>query len=188
MSDRSEMISRLKGSKKYRAAYVRAKAHANIPSQIRALRLRRGITQEDLAREAEMKQPRISAMERPGETQFNLETLIRLAAAFNVGLIVRFASYSEMLRWENEFTQDSFDVVDLEKDTAFLQEPEEVASPVLNLAELPERYQNVSSGGLTNEALCSSPSATLGIRRNIRLEPVWSRVFPRYDSSLGQTL
>ena len=188
MSDRSEMISRLKGSKKYRAAYVRAKAHANIPSQIRALRLRRGITQEDLAREAEMKQPRISAMERPGETQFNLETLIRLATAFKVGLIVRFASYSEMLRWENEFTQDSFDVIDLEKDTAFLQGPEEVASPVLNLAEPPERYRNVPSGGLTNEALSSSPSPISGIRRDVRSASAWSSVFSRSYSGLGQTL
>ena len=188
MSDKSEMISRLRGSKKYRGAYVRAKANANIPSQIRALRLRRGMTQEDLAREAEMKQPRISAMERPGETQFNLETLIRLATAFEVGLIVRFASYSEMLRWENEFTQDSFDVVDLEKDTAFLQEPEEVASPVPNLAELPERYQNVPSGGLADAALSNSPSPILGIRRDVRPKPVRPSVFPGDYPSLGQTL
>jgi transcriptional regulator with XRE-family HTH domain len=146
------------------------------------------MTQEDLAREAEMKQPRISAMERPGETQFNLETLIRLAAVFKVGLIVRFASYSEMLRWENEFSQDTFDVVDLEKDTAFLQEAEEVASPVLNLAKLPERYRNVPSGGLTDAALSSSPSAILGIRRDVRLEPVRPGFFPGDYSSLGQTL
>jgi len=188
MSDKSQMISRLRGSKKYRGAYVRAKAHANIPSQIRALRLRRGMTQEDLAREAEMKQPRISAMERPGETQFNLETLIRLATAFEVGLIVRFASYSEMLRWENEFTQDSFDVVDLEKDTAFLQEPEEVASPTLNLPELLERYRNVSRGGLTNEALSRGSGSISGIRGDVRSESAWPSVFPRPYSGLGQTL
>ena len=42
-------------------------------------------TQEKLGNEADMKQARISAMEKPGEVAFTLETLIRLAFAFRVG-------------------------------------------------------------------------------------------------------
>ena len=122
MSDKSELITRLKNNRRYRDAYIRAKANVNIPSQVRALRLRLGMTQKDLARDAEMKQPRISAMERPGATQFNLETLIRLASAFKVGLVVKFASFSEMLNWENEFRQDSFDVIILDDDADFKRE------------------------------------------------------------------
>jgi len=85
--------------------------------------------QEDLAAAAGMKQPRVSAMERPGATNFNLETLIRLAAAFKVGLIVRFASHSEMLEWENDFSQDAFDIVTLDRDSEFVSEERPASQP-----------------------------------------------------------
>ena len=122
MNEKFELINKLGNKKNVRKAYVRAKISVNLPSQIRALRLKQKMNQEDLAQEAEMKQPRISAMERPGATKFNLETLIRLAAAFKVGLIVKFAPFSEMLRWENEFSQDTFNVATIEEDFEFQRE------------------------------------------------------------------
>ena len=57
--------------------------------------------------------------ETPGATNFTLETLARLAAIFKVGLVVKFVSFSEMLDWENTFTQDEFDVVRLDQDITF---------------------------------------------------------------------
>jgi hypothetical protein len=145
------------------------------------------MTQEVLAREAEMKQPRVSAMERPGETQFNLDTLVRLAAAFKVGLIVRFSSYSEMLGWENEFSQDSFDVIGLENDTAFLQEPKTVASSALNFTVVPKQYQNEWSGGVY-EALSRGSGSIYGIRGDVRPEPARQGILPRSRSSPSQAL
>ena len=140
MSDRSKKISKLLENATSRAAYVRAKLNVNIPSQIRALRRRRGdMTQQALAESAGMKQSRISAMERPGETKFNLETLIRLAAAFKVGLSVRFVSFSEMLDWENNFTQDQFDVITLEKDAQFL-------TPARTTAQIPDSLAKKALG------------------------------------------
>ena len=65
------------------------------------------MTQKQLAALAEMAQPRISAMERPQATKFNLETLVRLASAFKVGLKVEFVRFSEMLEWENNFSKTS---------------------------------------------------------------------------------
>ena len=103
------------------AHYIRGKLNVLIPSQIRALRLKRDeMTQKELAELADMAQPRISAMERPGETTFNIDTLVRLAAAFKVGLRVEFVSFSEMLAWENSFSQDQFDVVAIDNDARFL--------------------------------------------------------------------
>jgi transcriptional regulator with XRE-family HTH domain len=78
------------------------------------------MTQKELADSAEMKQSRISAMERPGEVQFNLETLVRLAAAFKVGLKVQFVPFSNMLDWENDFSQDQFNATPIDGDTRFL--------------------------------------------------------------------
>src|SRR6266852_5879608 len=101
MNERSKLISRLVNERDFRAAYIRSKLDVLIPSQLRALRLRQDLTQNILAVEAEMKQSRISAMETPGRTNFNLATLVSMAATFKVGLIVKFVPLSEMLRWEN---------------------------------------------------------------------------------------
>jgi transcriptional regulator with XRE-family HTH domain len=120
MREKSELIKRLK-SWKYREIYIRSKVNVSLPSQIRALRLKQELTQKSLASKTQMKQPRISAMEKPGATKFNIETLVRVAAAFKVGLIVKFAPLSEMLAWENGFSQDNFDVVTFERDAWLLR-------------------------------------------------------------------
>jgi len=116
-SEKSQFIENLEDWK-YREAYIRASINVNLPSQIRALRLKQEMTQKEFAAVADMKQPRISAMEKPGATKFNIETLIRVAAAFKVGLIVKFVPVSEMLAWENGFSQDSFNVPTFEQDMA----------------------------------------------------------------------
>lgn len=118
MNERFQLIDKLEKSKASREAYTRSKISINIPSQIRALRRRRDLTQQELAIEADMKQSRISAMERPG-TKLNIETLIRVAAAFRTGLIVKFAPFSDMIDWENDFSQDSFDSAKIEDDWKF---------------------------------------------------------------------
>ncbi|MGB7284356.1 MAG: helix-turn-helix transcriptional regulator [Candidatus Acidiferrum sp.] len=128
MSEKSQLVDRLIASQQSRTAYTRSKISVNVASQIRAMRRRRELTQQGLAQEVEMKQSRISALERPG-TKFNIETLVRLAAAFKVGLVVKFVPFSEMVRWENGFSQDVFDVVAIEHDSEFLK-PEPVLFPV----------------------------------------------------------
>jgi transcriptional regulator with XRE-family HTH domain len=120
MSERSNLINKLRTNWDSRAAYIRAKLDVLIPSQLRALRLRQPMTQAVLADEAGMKQSRISAMETPGKTNFNLETLVSLAATFRVGLVVKFVPFSGMLRWENEFSQDAFTVTRIDDDIQFL--------------------------------------------------------------------
>ena len=83
VSERSKKIFKPLTSNSSRASNIRAELNVLIPSQIRALRLKReNMTQKQLAALAEMAQPRISAMERPGETKFNIETLVRLARCF----------------------------------------------------------------------------------------------------------
>ncbi len=121
MNERSKMISRLMKGRDTRESYVRSKLSVLLPAQIRSLRLRRELTQAELGTEADMKQARISALERIGDASFSIETLIRLASAFRVGLAVRFVPMSEMLDWENDFAPDEFDVVPLENDEAFLR-------------------------------------------------------------------
>lgn len=126
MSERSKLISRLRSDLNSRAAYIKAKLGVIVPSKIRALRLKSNMPRQgDLARIAKMHQSRISLFETPGAANVTLETLARLAAAFKVGLIVDFVPFSEMLRWENNYSQDSFNVTRLDNDGEFL-EPREL--------------------------------------------------------------
>ncbi|MDR3738809.1 MAG: helix-turn-helix transcriptional regulator [Terracidiphilus sp.] len=121
MNDRSKLISRLIDNRDTRESYIRSKLSVLIPSQIRSLRLRRELTQAELGSEAEMKQVRISAVERIGDACFSVETLVRLASAFRVGLLIRFVPMSEMLGWENSFDPDAFNVTPLEEDQEFVK-------------------------------------------------------------------
>ena len=102
-------------------SYIRAKLGILVPSQVRALRLKSDMSrQADLAEAVAMKQSRISMLETPGAANVTLETLARLAAVFAVGLVVKFVPFSEMLHWEDTFSQDTFDVIRLNKDEDFL--------------------------------------------------------------------
>lgn len=113
MNERSELISKIQEDLETRWAYINATVSVLVPSQIRALRLKSDMPkQTDLAREAGMTQSRISYIETPGSNP-TVETLARLAAVFKVGLVVKFVPFHEMLAWENEYSQDKFDVVRL---------------------------------------------------------------------------
>jgi transcriptional regulator with XRE-family HTH domain len=128
MSVRLDRISRIIKSQKSRASYIKAKLVVLVPAQIRALRLRSSNPpmpfQRDLAREAGMHQSRISMFETPGTANITLETLAKIAAGLRVGVIVKFVSFHEMLRWENSFSPDTFHVTPrLEEDNEFLNPP-----------------------------------------------------------------
>lgn len=111
-------MSKLLTDSDYRAAYIRSKLDVLIPAQIKVLR--GDMTQVELGKQANMKQSRISAMETPGGTNFNLETLVRLASVLKVGLAVKFVTFSELLKWENSFSPDRFSVIPLDDDAVFL--------------------------------------------------------------------
>jgi transcriptional regulator with XRE-family HTH domain len=108
-------------NKAYRHGAVNAQIEVDLPLQIRALRKQRNWTQPELASIAEMKQPRISKMEKVGETRFSLETLRRLAEAFDVALVVRFATFGELLDWSDRFSPDDFRVPSFEQEVPELE-------------------------------------------------------------------
>ncbi len=92
-----------------------------VPSQIKALRLTSPTpTQKELAAEIGTHQSRISMLEQPGAANVTLETLAWIASVHKVGLLVKFVSHSEMLHWENSYSQDTFNVTRLDADEEFL--------------------------------------------------------------------
>lgn len=102
----------------WRSRYVRTRIAIDIPSQIRALRKQRGWTQAELAERTGMKQSRIALIERPGISRFKLETLERIAKAFDIGLQVRFVSFSEIQRQINELDLENFSALSYAEEVA----------------------------------------------------------------------
>ena len=149
MNDRSNLIHRLIENVDSRASYIKAKLGVLVPSQIRSLRLQSEMPrQSDLAKAAALHQSRISMFETPGAANMTIETLSRVAAAFKVGLKVEFVPFSEMLRWENGFSQDTFYVTRIDSDYQF-QNPETC-----------EPKQAFASGIETNQAAVMGASAS----------------------------
>jgi transcriptional regulator with XRE-family HTH domain len=105
----SYLLSEL-SDKSYRDSYVAAQIRIGLPFQVKALRIARGWSQGELAQRAQMAQPRISEIEKPGERSLNIDTLLRLASAFDCAVSITFVPYSELVMKSEAFDPENFDV------------------------------------------------------------------------------
>jgi transcriptional regulator with XRE-family HTH domain len=95
-------------SRKRRRTFAEQDLGSTVAAQIYALRQKRDkMTQDELARRTEMSQARISVLENPNYRKVNVRTLQRIAAAFDVALIVRFVSFGELLDWTVTGSQET---------------------------------------------------------------------------------
>ena len=117
-SKKDKLLEKLK-NKKYRDAFVSEMIDTGIPFQIRALRKQRNWTQKDLSEKTGMMQERISVLEDPNYGKLTLTTMKKLASAMNIGLLVRFVSISELVKWELALSPDSLKVMSYDEDPYF---------------------------------------------------------------------
>lgn len=156
-SERSDSISKLQSDFKTRTAYVQAKVSTLVPSQIKGLRLKSDMPrQKDLAEAAELHQSRISMFETPGANP-TVETLSAIAAALRVGLKIEFVPFSEMLAWENSFSQDTFDVTKIDDDVAFLN------PATVQLAAPQPQPQTLDTSWITEQVLENLAAGAIGV-------------------------
>ena len=71
----------------------------NLAFQIRGMRDREEWSQQELAGKAEMTQNAISRLENPFYGKATITTLKRIAAVFDVALVVRFVPFSYLTKW-----------------------------------------------------------------------------------------
>lgn len=86
------------GNREYRRAFA-AEVGVELATQIRMLREQRFGRQQDLADRLGKRQETISQWENPDYGRYSLSTLRSLADAFDVPLIVRFGTWSELADW-----------------------------------------------------------------------------------------
>lgn len=102
-------------SKEYRDAFVRAHIETGVPFQVRAIREQRKMSQERLATLLGTSQPGVARIESP-DRRLDLKTLMRVASAFDVALIVRFVPFSNLARWVENLSAETLTVPSFAED------------------------------------------------------------------------
>jgi transcriptional regulator with XRE-family HTH domain len=113
---RQQVVSKLT-DKEYRDIFVSEQINTGLAFQIHAMREQRGWSQAELGEKAGMAQSRISIMEDANYSRFSLNTLKRLASAFDVALVVRFEPYSKLVNHFIHLDSTSLDVPNFENDS-----------------------------------------------------------------------
>jgi transcriptional regulator with XRE-family HTH domain len=90
----------------YRHGFVEEEINVGLAFQIRSLRNRQNLTQGDLAKKLQVKQPLVSSWENPGYGKYSIKTLKELAKAFDVGLLVKFVPFSSLVDINTKLTSD----------------------------------------------------------------------------------
>ena len=107
------------GSKAFRDAYVEKHLHTWIAYQIKTIREQRQWSQAELAQRANKPQSVVSRLENPDYGRFTLRTLMDLASAFDVALLVKFVPFSELAGRNLDLSPAAMQVVEFVHDHGF---------------------------------------------------------------------
>jgi transcriptional regulator with XRE-family HTH domain len=111
ISSISKKLMEKLGRKAYRAAYVGEHVRRGIASQIRAMRDQRGWNQGKLSKELGKPQSVVSRLEDPSYGKVTVQTLLEVAATFDVALQIRFVPFSTFLQQTRDVSTPSMRVV-----------------------------------------------------------------------------
>jgi len=103
-------------SKEYRDLYVENHITNGIAFQIHSMRDSRKWTQKKLAESIGTKQGVVSRLENPNYGKYSLDTLKKVAASFDVALLVSFVPFSELVARTTSLTNRCMDVPSYEDD------------------------------------------------------------------------
>ncbi len=103
-SDKRTQIWESLKDKDYRQEFVSADVNTGLATQIHLTREDRAWTQEQLAQYVGNRQETISQWENPDYGRYSLRTLLKLAEAFDVALLVKFVPFSELVDWAANLT------------------------------------------------------------------------------------
>ena len=168
----------------YRHAYIDEFINNQLATQIRTLRIARGLNQRDLAERAAMAQSRISALENVNYSSWSVATLKRLARAFDVALSIKFVAFGQALPESLAFRQGSLAVPKFE-DEAKRCETQEGRDDASNVNRfLYARISGNTSGGVRTESRRSSLTRQAVLKETTKA-PEW---FHLLRTNQGMTL
>lgn len=142
----------------YRHTYAESFLDSFIATQIKVLREQRQLTQTALAELASMRQSQISKLEDVNNSSWKISTLMKLARAFDVALIVRFENFGHLLPEIERFGRASLERPKFNDDPVFNAGAEESSDTTTT----PEEIMVAGSAHVlmfrTKESQISSPS------------------------------
>ena len=152
-SIREQFLSKLQ-DKEYRDAFVAEQVFSGLPLKIACLRERRQLSQRQLGERMGVAQAWVAKLEDPNYGKLTLSTLLRLAAAFDVGLEVDFVPLSRVLDKALGLSPDSFEVASFAADKALSRRNQ--VSPARNTVVTSRRaqpgYSSLAARGRTRAA------------------------------------
>lgn len=142
-SAKAEKFEKLR-DKEYRDAYASALIEQGLAYQIKSMRVARGLSQADLASQLGLKsQSAVSRLEDPSYGKHSLQTLKKLGQIFDVGLSVRYISFSRLISENEDLSPFALNAV------SFSDECERILDREYNLSALTEdilRSVTINSG------------------------------------------
>ncbi len=94
-------------SKPYREAYVEENVRTGVAYQIRALREARGWTQKRFAEILGKPQSVLSRIEDPDYGKLSVQTLLEVAAAFDVALLVQYVDFPDFIQRTSDLSPEA---------------------------------------------------------------------------------
>jgi transcriptional regulator with XRE-family HTH domain len=192
----NELIEQLRipftDDKEYRSAYAESFMNSSVAAQIKVLREQRELSQQELADLVGTKQAGISRLENVNYTSWKVETLTRLARAFDVRLKITFEEFGTLPDEVDRFGRHSLQREPFESDPVFgttqitIGEESLVltkgeidalagrpAAPrdAYKVVEMPKIQPAATSNGEIYATDVDSPSKSSGVRRIGGAEP-----------------
>ena len=152
--------------KAYRDGFLHSQVRGAIAYQIQALRAKFGLTQADFAEKTGKKQSTVSRLENTEYGRVSVQTLLDIASALDVALLVRFVSYPEFILRTANVSEAA-----LQPDTIFQSlearsPPQPASSPQL-LRQWPETQRQSDSEETAKRAL-------LGVDQSDKARGLWA--------------
>lgn len=94
-------------NKEYRDGYLETHVRSGIGLQIRAIREKMKLNQDEFATLTGKKQSTISRLENTDYGRVSIQSLLDIARATNVALVVRFVDYRQFLRITSDMSEEA---------------------------------------------------------------------------------
>lgn len=147
---KKSLARKLLKAKKFRDSFVSARITQTVALQIRVLRQQRVMSQAELAEALGTSQNAIYRLENPSYGKNSISTLKKVASFFDVGLVVRFEKYSDILDWVSRLDSESILVPSADNDA---------------------RLRQAASGLISDANPTRSTSSAGGVYRHLRFVP-----------------
>jgi len=152
--------------KPYRDAYVATHIRNNIAYQLRAIREQRNWTQEELAQKANKTQNTISRLEDPEYGKLTIKTLLEIASALDVALLIKFVPFSKFFTEISDLSPEALSAKSFTEEFTKTEDSKPLEQPTSNIASGNFRVVEV-----VKTPTKTDPDTTLNANDAVRSDP-----------------